>query len=154
MRAIAAAVLVALGGCATGPADTSPPLEVVSIHEAPGRTGPELCRAARDWAALNFKDSKSVIQVYDPEHGKLIGKGVVSMPAYTETWYYDFTMVVECKDGRVRAAFTDFMWKNEYGTFPLRNDSLFKAKDYTEAKIRALDASLGESLKKLAKSDW
>lgn len=142
MKLITAALLaVALTGCAT--IEPSPPLSVVSIHEAPGKTKQEICSAARDWAALNFKDSKAVIEVFDAERGKLIGKGNMIVYGYMSTPYtVAFTMEVECKDGRARSSFNDYTMRIQGQIYPLSEDSA----NHLQTKARAKTNEMARSL--------
>jgi hypothetical protein len=100
----------ASAGCETAAQpDAAAPavLEHVQVHEAPGLTKQQLCTAARDWAAITFKDSKAVVEVFDAEQGKMIGKGRSTVPFMGTSQPIDFTVIVECRDGRARATFAD-----------------------------------------------
>ena len=100
---VAIATVSALTACAT--VDRSaPPLEIVTVHDVPGRTKQEICGAARDWAAVSFRDSNAVIQVYDPERGTMIGKGNMTLlGAFGTPFVANFTLTVDCKDGKARS---------------------------------------------------
>jgi hypothetical protein len=141
--ALAAAAVAALTGCASGP--PLPPLEVVAVHEAKG-TKQQLCTAARDWAALTFKDSKAVVEVFDAEQGKLIGKGRIRLASITEIFPADFTMVVECRDGRVRASYSRVQPYSKGSPFPLVETSLLPLRSQAETEIKRIDADLGAYL--------
>jgi hypothetical protein len=152
---MAALAAVLFSGCATAPA--APPIELVRVHVTPGKSKGDLCRAARDWAAVTFRDSKAVVEVYDPDAGSMIGKGVFMIPALTEQWPAHFTMVVECKDGKARATYRDvvmtlFISGTRYDV-PPNDQGLIKSRAYAEQKLSELDASFGAALLKGA-SDW
>lgn len=153
MRKIIAAAFTAsllAAGCAT-PDENTPPLSVVTVHDVPGKTKQQVCSQARDWAALTFKDSKAVVEVYDPVEGKMIGKGRMNVYAGLAKFPMDFTLMVECKDGRARATFDRFMVQSQYGAYPLRGDDpLNKLRTRAEAEARLLDASLAQHLAKSA----
>ena len=148
VRAIGATALIAaLAGCATAPPPAPEPMSITAIHETPGKTKQQLCTAARDWAALTFRDSKAVVEVYDPEQGKMISKGRVmltSMAGYMPT---EFTLLVECKDGRARATYDSVQPYHQGQPFPLISNGLFTLREQADSKLRALDAELAAYLK-------
>lgn len=142
-------------GCATPGAADHEPLSLTAIHDVPGKTGPEICRQARDWAALNLRDSKAVIEVFDLEQGKLIGKGGMSVPGPTGLPnHLGFSLQVDCKDGKVRTTFSQFVLKSQGGEAPLQEgDPLNILRSRTEAKTRAMDADLANHLLN-ARASW
>lgn len=141
-------------GCATPGAADRGPLSVSAIHDVPGKTGQDICRQARDWVAMNLRNSKAVIEVFDLEQGKLIGKGGMDVPGLTGVPnHIGFSMQVDCKDGKVRTTFGQFVLRSQYGEAPLHEEdplNILRAK--TEAKVREMDASLAEHLLKAATS--
>lgn len=140
-------VAMAASGCATQYPDL-PPLEVVSVHEVAGKTKQELCGSARDWVALSFKDSNAVIQVFDAERGKLIGKGNMTIYGYAGTPFkVDFTLMADCKDGRVRAIYSEYQGNHQGTSYPLMQDSMNLLQTKADAATKKLDASLGSHLK-------
>lgn len=141
-------------GCATPATMNQEPLSVSTVHEVPGKTGQDICRQARDWVALNFKDSKAVIEVFDLEQGKLTGKGGMSVPGFGGTPFnVSFSMQVDCKDGKVRTTFGRFMTRSQYGEMALREDPLNMLRTKTEAKVREMDAALAGHVAKTA-ANW
>lgn len=145
--AAAASVVVALAGCAA-PGPELPPLEIVSIHEAAsGATKQQVCSAARDWTAITFKDSKAVVEVFDPEQGKMIGKGRISVASLAEIFPVDFTLVVECQDGRARASYSRVQPSSKGAPFPLVETALLPLRSQAEQKLKALDSDLAAYLK-------
>lgn len=146
MKLLIAATVVALSGCAAS-AQQPPPLEIVKIHEAPGKSKAEVCRTARDWVALTFKDSKAVVEVYDLEAGTMIGKGRVILLGFGATPFpTDFTIQVDCKDGRARSTYSGFMTNSSGMTYPLKEDSMNNLRSKAAARIAELDLTLGTRL--------
>lgn len=138
MKTILALVVFALAGCAT--AEQGPTLTVSSVYDAPGKTKQEICNTARDWAAVTFKDSKAVIEVFDAERGKLIGKGNMTLYGYASTPFrVGFTMTVDCRDGKMRASFDNYMLHYQGMTSQLREDSMnnLQTKARTETNTMA-----------------
>lgn len=134
-------------GCAAPAERDLQPLSVVSIHEAPGRSKADVCRSSRDWAAVTFRDSKAVIEVLDLESGTMIGKGRVTLLGYAGTPFpVDFTLRVDCRDGRARVTFDGWM-SSDIRTgqrYPLREDSL----NMLQTKARTSAADMAADLAK------
>lgn len=152
---VAIAAMSVLTACAT--VDRSaPPLEIVTVHDVPGRTKQEICGAARDWAAVSFKDSNAVIQVYDPERGTMIGKGNMTLTGYAGSQnLVNFTLTVDCKDGKARSTWSSFTLRYQGSEYPLIEDSLNNLRTKARAAVTSLDASLLAKLKSgAAKSDF
>ncbi|MDR2838259.1 MAG: DUF4468 domain-containing protein [Azonexus sp.] len=143
---VAVAMAAMLSGCATGP--MTPPLSVVTIHEAPGKTKADVCRSARDWAARTYKDSKAVVEVYDLDAGTMIGKGSMSTYALLTPVYVAYTLQVECKDGRARSTFDGFLWGTQPGniTAPITGDTALGIPESVRLRIEKLSTDLGASL--------
>jgi hypothetical protein len=143
-----AAASLALAGCATVEVDNSPPLQVVEVISVPGKSSVQLCDSARDWVATSFRDSKAVIEVYDAERGKLIGKGGMSARIFGGAQLpIRFTMTIDCKDERIRAAFDNYLSQGFGDSWnPLMEDSTNRMKTQAEAETRRLLVSLGNKL--------
>lgn len=151
-RLFACALVVGLVGCGT--IEPLPPLTITTIHEAPGKTKQQICSAARDWTALSFKDSKSVIDVFDAERGKLIGKGNMVLYGYASTPFrVSFTMTFECRDGRMRSSFEDYMMVISGAVHPLTEDSMNKLQTKARAKTGEMAQSITRQLDKVGESE-
>lgn len=130
-------------------------LEVVAVHDVPGRTKQEICSSARDWAAVSFKDSNAVIQVFDPERGTMIGKGNMALTGFAGAPFtVGFTLTVECKDGRTRLTWNGFTNMQKGKEYPLIEDSLNNLQTKARAAVGALEAGLLTQLTSAAKSDF
>lgn len=85
--------------------------EVVQVE---GKTTSELYTAAREWFAVTFNSANDVLQMEDPEGGKLIGKGSTSVSeiitvgkglyatSSTLTMSPNFTIKIEMREGRYK----------------------------------------------------
>lgn len=136
-----------LAGCATVPVKSGPPLEVVEVIAVQGRTAEQLCNGARDWTAKTFRSSKAVVEVFDPQRGKLIGKGSMQLPIiWGATIPVHFTMTVDCKDGRLRASFDDYATEYQGMRNTLIEDERYKLQTNATERTRALIASLRQHL--------
>jgi hypothetical protein len=58
-----------------------------------------------EWIAKSFGSSEAVIQFKDPEQGKIIGKGIVSVNYGIVPIDTFFTLTIELRDNRVRFTF-------------------------------------------------
>lgn len=160
MKARQAALLAVVAtAAAEGPAafaQAAPEaVEHVQVHEAPGQTRQQLCTAARDWAAMTFRDSKAVVEVFDAEGGRLIGKGRASVAFMATVAPVDFTLVVECRDGRARATFTGLTATISGHSFPVATSPSERFRANALAEMRRIDGLLGEHLKKpRAGGEW
>lgn len=139
--------LVAMSGCATV-RDDLPPLAVTSTHMAPGKTSKELCGSARDWAALTFRDSKEVVQVYDPDRGRMIGRGNFTAYGFAGTpFVVGFAFIFDCKDGSLSAKYSQYTVSSSgLPTSELREDSMNNLRTKSEAMTRRLDTGLAGML--------
>ena len=154
MKIIAAiALATALVGCAT--TEQGQALSVVSVHEAPGRTKQQICIAARDWTTLAFKDSEAaVIDVFDADRGKFISKGNMTVNGYDSTPFrVNFTMTIECRDGRVRSSFEDYRIASQGQSYPLTEDGMNHLQTKAWAKTVEMAQDLESQLDMVGKSD-
>lgn len=121
----------------------------MAVHELAGRTRAQLCTAARDWAALTFRDSKAVVEVFDPADGKLIGKGRTRVSFMASVFPVDFTVVVECRDGRVRSTFDQFVAYSSQGVaFRVADSPSDVLRGNVLAEMKRLDGDLAAYLKR------
>jgi len=88
--------------------------EVVNV---PGKDKVELFQMAKKWAALTFVSAQDVIQLDDPQGGRLIIKAIYP---YTERrslidipFICEYSLIIESKDERYRYEFTDIGVKND-----------------------------------------
>ena len=87
--------------------------EVVQVDSA--ITKDLLYNAARDWFAITFKSSKSVLEIEDKEQGKLFGKGKFQMNKKVHG-YVDFTILIQVKAGRYKYTLSDFVQTDAIGS--------------------------------------
>ncbi|MBQ4833689.1 DUF4468 domain-containing protein [Pseudoalteromonas sp. MMG010] len=57
-----------------------------------------------DWAAKHYNDSKSVIEVKDPQRGRIIGRGIVQISSNLgmRIDYYSYTIQIDVKEDKAR----------------------------------------------------
>lgn len=151
MRVLAALLgLSLLGASAAVSAQQPPPLEVSEVIAVEGKSTAQLCNGARDWVATAFRNSRAVVEVFDAERGKLIGKGGMQVLGWGGTPFnVHFTLTVDCKDGRLRAAFTEYLIddRNSPGTrYPMRQDSMNNLPAKAASQTQELVAGLRQHL--------
>lgn len=128
---------------------------VSQIYEVPGVTRDQLFVAARMWVAQNFKSAKAVIEYESKDDGTIIGNGNITYPCsglkcmVTTDWRVNFTMKIECKDGKIRLTFTNInlTWPASYSSgisVPAHDGPVSKPQDME--RIRPELLKLGESL--------
>lgn len=90
------------------------------IIEAPGKDAKTLYQNSKTWFATNYQNPKKVIQVDDPSQCMLSAKsnvdyshGGLSYLSY-EGWV-EFTILIQCKDGRLRVQVTNLTHTNVPG---------------------------------------
>lgn len=66
------------------------------------RTKDQLYYNAKDWFVYTYKSANHVIQLDDQANGKLVGKGVFSVPYALSYVDVGYTVTVEVKDGKYR----------------------------------------------------
>lgn len=157
LRGLQLLLAAACVGCETtaDPGATPPAvLEHVQVHEAPGLTKQQLCTAARDWAAITFKDSKAVVEVFDPEQGKMIGKGRTLVPFMGTSMPVEFTLIVECRDGRARASFANLLMISRGTTAPVGSSPSQVFRSNALAEIARVDGLLAAYLKAPRVGGW
>lgn len=98
------------------------------VVQADGKIANDLYVAAREWFALTFNSANDVLQMEDPQAGKLIGKGFTSVNEsfvvgkglaavpVTLDWEADFTLKIEVREGRYKYTLSDVLIKsfNQY----------------------------------------
>lgn len=150
IRIAAISAVLAAAGCATTPA--GPPIVVAGAYPAPGVTKSDVCGRARDWAARTFSDSKAVVEVYDQERGKMIGKGNMMVPGPLGVdQRVAFTLDATCADGELRARMDGFyiLPDPRYSVSPIPAHQTPDSALYESIKrsAAALLAGLGDSVR-------
>jgi hypothetical protein len=99
--------LLLILGCAT----TIPTLErqqsLERIKEFPGLSKTDLYTRSLDWVARSFKSANDVIQLKDPENGRIIGQGLGSATFDLGLFkrHFRYTMIIDVKDGKMRVSY-------------------------------------------------
>lgn len=107
-------------GCATGPTGPSATMiesEVISAqtydYSIEGARKDDLYQRARNYFAISFGDSRSVIRIEDKDEGLILGKGATSWRIETGNWavphldcYSEYDLRFMAKDNRARLQLT------------------------------------------------
>lgn len=75
----------------------------------------QLYELARQWMARAYRSADDVLQYENKEEGKLMGRGVWPVAFSMNNERMEHVIIIECKDGRVRYTFTDFV-RDTYDT--------------------------------------
>lgn len=124
-------------------------------------TADQLYERARQWLARAYQSANSVIQYDSKDEKKLIGRGIWTSVAYSinkeKNWH---SVIIECKDGRVRYTFTDFIRETYDATLgrqekPLETIKFMKksVQSYFADESAKMGADLEKVLKNGNKSD-
>lgn len=119
----------------------------------------ELFVKSKTWLTKTFNSAKSVIQVEDKEAGRIIAQGVMKTPhqnmiGYGGTDNANFTLTIDCKDGKYRCVLSDF--SHPYGgsytnkkpaTIMINKSGWNHIKEYTKQKSEEIISSLNEFMR-------
>jgi hypothetical protein len=93
---------VLLASCATTANLPQEQRQVQKIFDLPGLSQKQIYDKANEWMSKTYVSSKDVIQLRDPENGKIIGRGVSE---FTRAWVKipaEYLITIETKDGKLR----------------------------------------------------
>lgn len=68
-----------------------------------------LYERARQWLVRAYKSADDVLQYENKTEGKLMGRGLWIPAASVNNEKNEHVIIIECRDGRVRYTFTDFV---------------------------------------------
>lgn len=144
-------LLISSAGLSAAPTEPND-FQVQTIHGHLDLTAAEVYDRALDWTAKTFTDSKEVIELKDRDRGKIIGKGIVSVPVYSK-YPSDvrFTMTLEAKDGRCRATFGDYEALTTFGAKAIDQEA---AAAKVSSAIRSIDMDLETALQAPKAEAW
>jgi len=146
--AVLLAVLV-ITGCA---GRYQPEISYTKVLDVPKFEKSQVFNRSEEWIALSFNSGKSVIQVKNPETGRIIGRGVVSVSKgpLNSPEVYNFTMVIDAKDDKARIQFLNFTGV-EHGLPPAKGMA-----GRIETQCMSMAYSLKDHIKKLSEdyADW
>lgn len=150
--AVCALLSLSLIGCAG--IDTVPATDqsFAEIHDV-SMTKKEIYDRSLEWMARTFVDSKAVIELKDPDAGKIIGKGkssinksLLGMNVPVDLW---FTMMIDAKDNHYRTTY-EGMTVGEARYPAQSHDEIEKVKE----QLRTIDQSLLKFLSDKSDKDW
>ena len=116
MHRILSVLLVSIALVACAPGSYRPAPDILFAHKAivfvPGADASEVYHRARMYLARTFVSSTDVIQYASEEHGRIIGRGLTSIPIdngfVTMSYDYWFMFDMQIVDGKLRVYFDDF----------------------------------------------
>lgn len=87
-------------------------LHYEGVVEIPGKSKDELYKNAKLWFVNYFNNANFVIQLDDPQEGKIVGKGAFRLyfkSLMTFQCLNNLTIQIDCKDGKYRYKFYDMV---------------------------------------------
>jgi hypothetical protein len=120
------------------------------VVQAEGATAAELYGRARAWVANTYGSANRVVQLDDPESGRMIVKGTIHTRWVGAILIGGHTLTIEVKDGRYRYVMTDFRIASIAGNLdkPLEEYRQRTPTVRLAAEARALLASLQTAMLK------
>lgn len=92
-------------GCATPAATLEQESSLERVVEFSGMSQDEIYQSAEDWIARSFRSANDVVQLRDPENGRLVGQGTGSEVIAFYNRYFDYTMIIDIREGRMRVQY-------------------------------------------------
>lgn len=116
MHRILSVLLVSFALAACAPGSYRPAPGILFAHKAiifvPGADASEVYHRARMYLARTFVSSSDVIQYASEEHGRIIGRGITTIPIdngfVSSSHDYLFMFDMQIVDGKLRVYFDDF----------------------------------------------
>jgi len=93
-----------------------PPMETTEsertlqrVIEVPALTKKQIYDKALEWMAKTFVSANEVIQLKDPDNGKIIGRGITEFTNGMTTIPCEYSITIETKDGKCRVTCDQFI---------------------------------------------
>lgn len=136
-------LLLALTGCMTTTVSLEEQEKLQRIVELPGHSKTEIYNDSIEWFARSYNSANNVVQLKDPEVGKIIGRGSGYIDFGLGTGgYYSYTIIVDIQEERMRIRYEninsdsmnmDYWWKNISENLELHTESLINSVSAKEA---------------------
>lgn len=111
-RLICVILVLSLSACVSTIKEET--LTTSRIYDIKGKTAEFIYKQSLDYLAYTFKDSKSVIEVKDPERCKIIGRGQIG--SFDENFVRPVrlygTITLNCKEGKSRLTVSNLIVKD------------------------------------------
>jgi hypothetical protein len=132
--------------------------ETITVLEFEGMSKADIFSKSVEWVALNYKNADKVTKLQDSNSGKIILKGNFSTDLYLKQGWINHTMIIECKDGKMRVTFTNFSYfSTGSGEIEFEKPMMSKKKaiEETERNVKLSLASIEQLLtSKSTADDW
>ena len=152
MHRILSVLLVSFALVACAPGSYRPAPDILFAHKAivfvPGADASEVYHRARMYLARTFVSSTDVIQYASEEHGRIIGRGLTSIPIdngfVSSSHDYLFMFDMQIVDGKLRVYFDDFYSTLDGARFPARFEyEVEPIKEAVNAIVAEMRSELG-----------
>ncbi len=162
MKKISAGVILLIiffmwgcSGTPESPPATAKELMIREVSAIPGFTKAQIFEKAKIWVATAYSSALDVIQYSNRPRGIVVGKTFIphSRPAKfkDDTFEFRFTVIVECKDNKVRTTFKDFALYGQYGNETILKSDMDVIRPEIEKSIKSFVASFKTEKEK---NDW
>lgn len=152
MHRILSVLLVSFALVACAPGSYRPAPDILFAHKAivfvPGADASEVYHRARMYLARTFVSSSDVIQYASEEHGRIIGRGLTSIPIdngfVSSSHDYLFMFDMQIVDGKLRVYFDDFYSTLDGARFPARFEyEVEPIKEAVNAMVAEMRSEMG-----------
>ena len=126
---------------------------IQKIYNVPGLSQKQIYDKSLEWMAKTFMSSKAVIELKDPDNGKIIGNGVTTFTqSISGPMNCEYTITIDIKKEKIRVTFENFNGFYLEGRYPLSNN--MGQFDQIEPKLIRLSESLVSYLKDSKTNEW
>lgn len=138
-------LITALAGCATTPEAPPAPIVLTAVHEAPGRTQTQLCAGAREWAIARMPGARMAPEMLEP--ARMVARGQAPSYSMAGPVLVDFTLQVECRDGRARSSIESLTAWHGGAAIALVSGGMLMLRENAETRLREVEAGLSAALR-------
>lgn len=140
-----AALAILLTACATAPEAPPGPLTLQTVHEAPGRSPAQLCAAAREWAIARMPGARLAPEMLEPT--RMVARGQAPSYSMAGPVLVDFTLQVECRDGRARSTIESLQAWHGGAAVALAPGGMLMLRENAETRLREVESGLAAALR-------
>jgi hypothetical protein len=79
------------------------------IYYVPGLSKKQIHEKSVEWMAKTFVSSKAVIEVNNPDTGKIVGNGITHFTNAIVQIPCEYSMTIDSKDGKFRVTFDNYV---------------------------------------------
>jgi hypothetical protein len=141
----AVALIAALAACASAPEAPPGPITLQTVHEAPGRSPAALCAAAREWALSRMPGTRMAPEMVEPL--RMLARGQAPSYSMAGPVLVDFSLQVECRDGRARSTIESTTAWHGGASVALVSGGMLRLRENAETRLREVESGLAAALR-------